>query len=84
MSYPVGTPVHTFTLETAAPEGALTSPVAVVIRENDGEVRAVEFSDYRAVQTMCARWENDGVRVLAVVEGETDLSTGTSTVWVRR
>ena len=82
MSYPVGTPVHTFLLADGM--SADCDPVVVCYRHADGEVTVMEYADYRAAQSACERAIDNGSRVLAVVEGGTDLGYGTSSVWVRR
>ena len=51
---------------------------------SDGEVNVRECADYRAAQYVAEQVEQDGGRVLAVCEGETNLTTGEATVWVRR
>lgn len=83
MSYPVGTPVHSLILPIHPGEGNLTSPVIVVFLERDGEVRNAEYRNYRLAQRACEDATDNGARILAVVEGETDLSTGNSTAWIR-
>lgn len=82
MSYPSYTPVHTYTLPTVREQ--LASPVIVVARHTDGEVTMREFSDYREAQTYADDVDATGGRVLVAVEGETDLTTGEATVWMRR
>lgn len=83
MQYPTGTPVHTFTLETTPDEGCLVSPVVVVVRDPDGCIRAVECADYWTAQEACHRYADNGGLVLAVVEGERNLGTGETTVWIQ-
>lgn len=82
-TYPVGTRVYSFTLDMVPADGNQSDPVIAVIRETNGEVRLKEFSNYRDAQTTLNQWVEDGVIVLAVVEGETDLGTGESSAWVR-
>lgn len=83
MMYPTGTPVHTFTLDAHPGEGNLTSPVFIMVRDTTGELFTTECEDYRTAMHTCERYEDAGMRILAVVEGEKNLATGEATVWTR-
>lgn len=83
MTYPTGTPVHTFLLPGNADENVVEN-VVVVLRESDGEIRNVEHADYRDAQRYCRDAQDRGAVVLVIVEGERDLARDQSSVWVAR
>jgi hypothetical protein len=85
MSYPIGTPVHSVLLDGRADDDVnVVGTIVLVVMAGTGEVYTRQVDYYRDAQRECATLEAHGCRVLAVVEGETDLSTGEASVWAKR
>lgn len=84
MQYPIATNVMTYLLDTTPDEGSLASPVFTFVRMADGELITREHDDYRDAQSYCFDVESEGATVLAVVEGERNLSTGEASAWIRQ